>query len=77
MEQCTDTLSEDDPTTARTSWWANFGGTFGRTLEGMLRSLERKRSRQRLAELDDHLLKDIGITRAEAYEEWRKPFWRG
>jgi uncharacterized protein YjiS (DUF1127 family) len=31
--------------------------------------------RQELNGLDDHLLADIGITRAEAELESRKPFW--
>jgi uncharacterized protein YjiS (DUF1127 family) len=36
------------------------------------------RSRQRgaLAELDDHLLEDIGITRQQASAEAAKPFWK-
>ena len=35
----------------------------------------RRRSRERLADLSEHLLKDIGITRAEAEHEANKPFW--
>jgi len=31
--------------------------------------------RQALRGLDDHMLTDIGITRAEADREARKPFW--
>jgi uncharacterized protein YjiS (DUF1127 family) len=39
------------------------------------------RSRQRkqlgeLAELNDYLLKDIGVSREEAMREAEKPFWR-
>jgi uncharacterized protein YjiS (DUF1127 family) len=37
---------------------------------------DRARQRRVLAELDDHLLDDVGITRAQALEERRKPFWR-
>jgi uncharacterized protein YjiS (DUF1127 family) len=37
----------------------------------------RHRSRVRLAELDGRLLKDIGVTYAEAEHEANKPFWRG
>jgi len=33
-------------------------------------------SDQALAELDDHMLRDIGVTRVEAARECRKPFWR-
>jgi uncharacterized protein YjiS (DUF1127 family) len=29
-----------------------------------------------LLELNDHMLKDIGINRCEAMLEGRKPFWR-
>jgi len=36
----------------------------------------RYRSRQRIAELDSHLLKDIGVGFAEAEAEANKPFWR-
>jgi uncharacterized protein YjiS (DUF1127 family) len=36
----------------------------------------RYRSRQRIAGLDAYLLKDIGVTPAEAEAEANKPFWR-
>jgi uncharacterized protein YjiS (DUF1127 family) len=39
-------------------------------------SMERVRQRRALAELDDRLLRDIGLTRADAWHEIRKPFWR-
>jgi uncharacterized protein YjiS (DUF1127 family) len=38
--------------------------------------IERTRQRRALAELDDHMLRDIGITRVEAARESGKPFWR-
>lgn len=37
---------------------------------------ERARQRHLLMELDDRMLKDMGISRADAYHEARKPFWR-
>lgn len=37
---------------------------------------ERHRQRDDLAELDDHLLADIGVTRDAAERECAKPFWR-
>jgi len=37
---------------------------------------ERQRQRRRLLELDDHMLEDIGLTRAAAEEMGRRPFWR-
>lgn len=36
----------------------------------------RWQQRQHLAELDAHLLRDIGMTRPEALREAGKPFWR-
>jgi len=36
----------------------------------------RARERQALAELDEHLLRDCGLSRAEAHREAAKPFWR-
>jgi uncharacterized protein YjiS (DUF1127 family) len=38
--------------------------------------IERARQRRALAGLDDQMLRDIGITRADAAREAGKPFWR-
>jgi uncharacterized protein YjiS (DUF1127 family) len=43
-------------------WWA--------------RCSELSRQRQALAQLDDHDLKDIGMTRQQANAEAAKPFWK-
>ena len=40
------------------------------------RWIERRRTRRALTKLDDHLLRDIGISRAEAEREAANPFWR-
>jgi uncharacterized protein YjiS (DUF1127 family) len=37
--------------------------------------LARRRQRLALRELDDHLLRDIGLSRAEAGRQASKPFW--
>lgn len=37
---------------------------------------ERHRQRRRLTELDDFMLRDIGVDRATAGQEARKPFWQ-
>jgi len=42
----------------------------------LARWIERKRQRNALAGLDDHQLRDIGITRLDAARECEKPFWR-
>jgi uncharacterized protein YjiS (DUF1127 family) len=39
------------------------------------RAFERWRQRRALEDLDDHLLKDIGISRAEALTEAGRYFW--
>lgn len=55
-------------------------GTAALIAAGMERLLlwqERARQRRELAALSDDLLKDIGLSRSGAFEESRKPFWRG
>jgi uncharacterized protein YjiS (DUF1127 family) len=43
---------------------------------GWLReALRRRRTRRLLAELDDRMLRDIGVSRDEAEYESNKPFW--
>ena len=37
---------------------------------------QRAQGRQQLRTFDDHLLRDIGITRLQAEAEAGKPFWR-
>ena len=49
--------------------------TGGRLLERLLAWLDRANQRHRLAMLDDRMLKDIGLTRAEVTYEVQKPFW--
>ena len=38
-------------------------------------ALERRRSRLALMELTDDQLKDIGVSRSEAFREAHRPFW--
>lgn len=55
--------------------FSKFGGKL--TATGILfRCLDRRKQRRELANLDDRLLRDIGISRAEAAREAAKPFWR-
>jgi uncharacterized protein YjiS (DUF1127 family) len=44
-------------------------------LAWMREAWRRRRSRVYLSELDDHMLKDIGISRAKAESEANKVFW--
>lgn len=38
---------------------------------------DRYRQRIHLAQLDERMLRDMGLTRADAVGEYDKPFWRG
>ena len=38
--------------------------------------MERTKERRQLISLNDTMLKDLGISRADAEREYRKPFWR-
>jgi uncharacterized protein YjiS (DUF1127 family) len=46
--------------------------TIGRWVE----RTRQRRALRRLAERDDYLLKDIGVSQQEAFREADKPFWR-
>jgi uncharacterized protein YjiS (DUF1127 family) len=45
--------------------------------EVLLAWQERLRQRRHLSGLDDRLLKDIGLSRADVQREVEKPFWQG
>lgn len=38
---------------------------------------ERARERNRLAAMDDFMLRDIGLSRSDVARETNKPFWQG
>lgn len=46
------------------------------TVETLARWRERAAQRRQLMELDERLLSDIGLTRANAVNEAEKPFWQ-
>ncbi len=43
----------------------------------LLSIAERRRQRRALSGLDEHQLKDIGLSRGDVEQEITKPFWRG
>jgi uncharacterized protein YjiS (DUF1127 family) len=47
-----------------------------RGLDWALLCCERVGQRRQLAELNDHMLRDIGLSRADVMAEATKPFWR-
>ena len=60
----------DWPDRRHTPWLS-----FRALVRTMLGCIERSRQRQALRHLDDHLLKDIGVSRRAADDEADKPFW--
>ncbi len=48
---------------------------FGDIVALVTRWTGRSAQRRRLRELDDHLLRDMGLTRADVEREASKPFW--
>jgi uncharacterized protein YjiS (DUF1127 family) len=44
-------------------------------LKWLVQALATRHQRMRLDQLDDHLLRDIGIDRRTAYWEAHRPFW--
>jgi uncharacterized protein YjiS (DUF1127 family) len=55
-------------------WWA-VGAALARLSSSAAAIAERRRQRRALAQLDEHLLRDIGVSRSAADAEIRKRFW--
>ena len=59
---------------------ANISASLASAFQSAVRLLEiwqeRVANRRHLAELDDRLLRDIGLSRYDAMREAAKPFWR-
>ena len=51
-------------------------GLFTRVVDSLGEWRVRARERRQLSTLSDAMLKDIGISRADASTEFEKPFWR-
>jgi uncharacterized protein YjiS (DUF1127 family) len=47
-----------------------------RGLDQLLEWQDRARQRHQLASLESHILKDLGLSRADVVRETDKPFWR-
>jgi len=52
------------------------GRLVSRVFDVILRWEDRARGRKELAQLDDRLLRDIGLNRIDALRESDKPFWK-
>jgi uncharacterized protein YjiS (DUF1127 family) len=51
-------------------------GSVQRLVTLLLTWQQRARDRRQLESLSDHMLRDIGLTRADVFAEASKPFWR-
>lgn len=47
----------------------------GMLIQRLLRWQELRRQRRELLRLDDRMLSDLGISRADAWREAHRPFW--
>ncbi|MGQ0674470.1 MAG: DUF1127 domain-containing protein [Rhodospirillales bacterium] len=52
------------------------GSALLQAVDALFAWIERVRSRRELASLNDHLLKDVGLSRADIQGEIDKPFWK-
>jgi uncharacterized protein YjiS (DUF1127 family) len=50
--------------------------SLGLALDTLLEWQRRHRSRSQRRMMSDHMCRDIGISRADAWREGRKPFWK-
>ncbi len=55
---------------------ARHGGLLRRTVAKLRQWRQRARERSQLAQLDERMLRDIGLSRTEAEYIINKPFWR-
>lgn len=53
-----------------------FAVRIGALLDTVAKWQERRRQRLALATLDDHMLRDIGVSAADVEAEVTRPFWR-
>ena len=82
-QYCIDTISDDFASREPSFTWEGWiragiklvGREMVRTTDILSAWHERARQRRTLATLSDHSLKDIGLSRSDAWAESQKPFW--
>ncbi len=69
-------ISNEGLTSGRAKFHSPLATTLARgALTSLLAWSARRRQRHALVELDDRLLRDVGLTRHQVRIETRKPFW--
>jgi uncharacterized protein YjiS (DUF1127 family) len=58
------------------SSFSRFGGMLSLALAAPRLWARRRRDRRALLQLDDHMLRDIGVDRTRAEDMASRPFWR-
>lgn len=67
--------SSGGPSAGFEFWLSAFAAGLAAAAERLDMMMAKHRSRRLLLELSDQQLKDIGISRADAYREADRPFW--
>lgn len=70
------TMMSTQPLLRRASRSSRAARAISSTIETLLSWCERRRQRRDLASLNDQILRDVGLTRADIEREYRKPFWQ-
>ena len=74
LECCENQISSHAQNAAkRQTNWVKHITHFADFIAGIL---QRRAQRRALMRLSDSALSDIGLSRADAYDEYQKPFWR-
>lgn len=63
-------------TWAKSAFHPDLNWRFGAVVDALYRWQSRYTERRQLRQLSDHLLKDIGLSRADVEREASKPVWR-
>ena len=77
MAECIEQAARFSRRTAPARWTDGVQGFLVSASDAFFRYGRRIRERRTLARLDDAMLRDIGISRADVELEVSKPFWRG
>jgi len=68
--------SIDTITPSSTGFFSIVTRSAGGLLDALLTWQDRARERHALAAMDEHALKDLGLTKVDVEMELSKPFWR-
>jgi uncharacterized protein YjiS (DUF1127 family) len=83
-QDCIDTISVPVARSGMSNSWKSWiaagitllAGDVARVFEILKVWQQRNTGRIRLRDIDERMLRDIGITRQDALREFNKPFWR-